>query len=93
MGAIDLSFEADASDGLARGYPNLISLSNATVEQWLPQESTVEARTLRAASDTDGPAIHGRVRSLVTEEIVLLLDDVSVIEQVSRLLNAINAVK
>ena len=92
MTAVLLSFEADDSDNLGRGYPDEILLSgDVRMEDWRPAEAQVEARTLRAASDVDGPSIHPRVRSLVHEEIVLLVDDTTVIQQISRLLNAINA--
>ena len=92
MSAVILSFEADTTDNLGRGYPDTIRLDGDVVmEDWRPAEAEVEASTLRSGSDTDGPAIHPRVRALVREEIVLLVQDTDVIEHISRLLNAINA--
>lgn len=93
MSAIELSLAADTSDGVARGYPATIRLGGEiTMEGWQPAEAVVEARTLRAVSDVEGPSIHGRVRSLLQEEVRLLVPDSqhSRIEQASRLLNAIN---
>ena len=91
MSAVELSLEADGSDGLARGYPDVVSLAGDIImEQWQPAEAQVEARTLRATSDVDGPAVHRRVRSLVDEQIQFLVPDGSDMEDASRLLNAIN---
>lgn len=90
--AVELSLQANTSDGLTRGYPAVISLGgNVIMEDWRPAEAAIEARTLRATSDVDGPQIHGRVRSLVQEDILLLVPDTTAIQQASRLLNAINA--
>ena len=93
MTAVTLSLIADTSDGLARGYPGRISLGgDVTMESWQPTEAQVEARTLRAASDVVGPGIHGRVRSLVQEQIFLLAPvEADVMAHASRFLNAINA--
>ena len=86
-----LSLQADTSDGLTRGYPDEILLSGDVVmDAWQPAEAQVETRTLRAFSDVEGPAIHGRTRSLVQEQIFLLLSDAELVEHTSRFLNAIN---
>ena len=86
-----LSLQADTRDGLARGYPDEILLSGEVVmDAWQPAEAQVETRTLRAFSDVEGPAIHGRTRSLVQEQIFLLLSDAELVEHTSRFLNAIN---
>ena len=92
MSAIVLSLQADPSANPAPGYPALIRLDgNVIMESWQPAAAPVQARTMRAASDVDGPAIHPRVRSLIREDITLLVTDTAPIEQASRLLNAINA--
>ncbi|MCY4056623.1 MAG: hypothetical protein OXG44_01345 [Gammaproteobacteria bacterium] len=86
-----LSLEADVSDGLAHGYPDVIALSgDVTMEAWQPAESQIELRTLRAVSDVDGPSIHGRTRALAEETITVLLDDAAVAEQAEQMLNAVN---
>ena len=86
-----LSLQADTSEGLTRGYPDEILLSGEVVmDAWQPAEAQVETRTLRAFSDVEGPAIHGRTRSLVQEQIFLLLSDAELVEHTSRFLNAIN---
>lgn len=91
MNAIELSLQVDASDGVERGYPEIISLAESeTTMNWDPSESVVEARTLRSSSDVDGPPIHGRVRDLTTELISAIFPDTSRAQNISRLLNNIN---
>lgn len=91
MSAVIIEFKADTSDGIDRGYPEQTSLAaDGVTMQWDPAESSVESRTLRSSSDVDGPSIHGRTRELVTEQIQLLVPDTARIQNVSRMLNAIN---
>ena len=90
--ALLLSLETDMSDGLARGYPAEIPLhGDVVMEAWHPVEAEVETRLLRTVSDAAGPAVHGRVRSLVQEVITLLAPDAALAEQTARLLNAVNS--